>query len=359
MSLTLTRVQDVIDLNPNLDKFENRINNLGAYDAFLRQSRSPNSIITPELEAQIFESMGKTVKSVVMNRKGVTIRATRPLVIPIDENTSTFATYTFATLAYGFHIYPNQHHNNYVSMQRDFQHKFLGMLEGFSDSVETLAVAKLDADKTQVIPQVGVGGAFAANVYSENTGGNLQNSYVLHDLPGMLRSMRMYGNPMQAQMPATGNMDIVANNYYNGILNRMEGFGVFNQEDKTLHFGGKNFHFTNDIANAAGKVATGYAIADNSIGLMTRVERPSLYGSRTADGHEWGTVRLPKLDIEVGYYYYEGAVDAATAIGTADTADMTRDIVQVHDFAFDICFVSTYNSDRANIPSPIIKFDIQ
>jgi len=355
MSLILSRVQDVIDMNPNLDKFENRINNLGAYDAFKRQTMAPGSIVTDDLKNTIFASMGKTVKTPVINRKGVTIRSTRPLTIPIDENTSTFATYTFTTLAYGFHIYPNLYHNNYIGLLRDFERKFLSMLEGFSDSLETLAIAKMDASKTQVIPQIPGGHTFASNVVSETGIGNLKDSYILHDLPGMLRSMRMYGNQVGSPI---NTLDIVANNYYDGIMRRMEGFGQFNQEDKTLPFAGKFFHFTSGINNAVGKDATGFAIADGCLGMMTRVERPALYGSKTADGHQWGTVRLPLLDIEVGTYYYEGAVNAATDIGGADAADMTRDVVQVYDFAFDVCFITTYNSNPATIPTPIIKFDI-
>lgn len=357
MSLLLTRVQDVVTNNPNLYKWENRLNLLGAFDAFKRQSEQGGGVLTTALKEQIRAAAGKTVKTPVINNKGVTIRSTRPLVIPIDENTSTFVTFTKTTLAYGFHIYPNRHHNNYVSMQEEFEAQFKAMMVGFSDSIEALCVTKLDAAKTQVISGATTPGnhTFAANVVSETGIGDLKNSYILHDLIPMFRMMKMHG--VKGQMDVS-EIDVVGNPYFESIVRRQEGFGVFNQENKTLPMGNKMFHWSKDITNAAGKDATGFAIANGSLGLMTSVERPSLYGSSTSDGHKWGTVRLPWLDIEVGTYEYNGAVDAATAIGGADVADMTRDIVQVYDFAFDLWLVTPYNSAPSTIPSPIIKFNI-
>lgn len=137
----------------------------------------------------------------------------------------------------------------------------------------------------------------------------------------------------------------------------MDGFGTFNEENKTLQFDNKRFHFSNSIANATGKKATGFAVADGSLGLLTRVEPDSIMKTKLKTGHEWDTLVLPGLGIETGTYTYEMAVDGST-LAPGATDHLTRTGEEVFDFAFDIAFVTPYNSNPASIPSPIIKFDI-
>ena len=242
-------------------------------------------------------------------------------------------------------MYPQQHFNNDVTYQQDFNKKFEAMIVKMMSTLEGLAVTQLDAQKTQVIGDVTGGHTFAGNVVSE-TAASLKDSYILSDLDPMMMSNDYYGMTM----------DVIGNPGFHSIMRRMEGFGDMNQEDKTLQFMNKTMHFTNGISNAAGKKATGFAVADGQLGIVTRVEPDSLASTRLADGHEWGTVLVPGLDLTFGTYYYENAVDASGL--HAGTTGLTRTYEQAFDFAIDIAFLTPYNSDATTIPTPIIKFDI-
>lgn len=346
MSLALTLAQEFRVSTPDFDANEFRVTNAGTFNAFKKQTAGSMSFITDELKARAMNSTGNTLKIPAINYKDVTIRTTRPLTIAADENTSTFYTVTFATLAYGFVMYPTRHINNDVSYQLDFNKKFKAMLVKMMSTLEGQAVAAVDAKKTQVIGEVTGGHTFAANVVSELNIGNWNSSYILTDLGPMMRS-----NDFEPHM-----MDVVGNQSLGAILNRMDGFAAYNSENKTIQYLGKNFGFSNSITNAAGKIATGYAIEDGSLGLLSRVELDSLARTSVADGHKWDMVNVPGIDLDFGSYYYEAAIDASSVDAT--TTHLTRTKAQYFDWAIDVGWVTKYNSDLATIPSPIIKFDI-
>lgn len=314
-------------------------------DLFQRQTNGIGSFVTNELKQKAAMSFGRDVKVPYINNKDVTIRNTRPLIIPDDENTSGFYTLALTTFAYGFTMYPRQHFNNDVDYQQDFNAKMDAMLVKMTKAIESSAVVALDTGKTQVIDEVTGGHTFANNVVSE-VAPNLKESYILSDLEPMMDSNDYDG--MQ--------MDVIGNQGFRSILNRLDGFGEFNQENKRLMYNGKSFSFTNAINNAAGKVATGYAVAPGQLGMVTRVEPDSIYKTSLPDGHKWGTVVMPGLGIEFGTYEYMKAVDLSTNANVS--SNITRTVQQAFDFAVDIGWILKYSSDRATTPSPIIKFDV-
>jgi len=345
MSLVNTLALEFRAQAPEFDKNEFRRTRAGAFDTFKMQGDAGTSWLTDDLRQKVQQSFGNTVKLPAINYKDVTIRSTRPLTIAADENTSTLYTVTFTTLAYGFKMYPQQHFNNDVTYQQDFNKKFEAMIVKMLSTLEGLAVTQLDAQKTQVIGDVTGGHTFASNVVSE-TAASLKESYILADLDPMMMSNDYYSMTM----------DVIGNPGFHAVMRRMEGFGDMNQEDRTLQFLNKNMHFTNGISNASGKRATGFAVADGQLGVVTRVEPDSLAGTTLADGHEWATVQVPGLDLTFGSYYYENAVDASGL--HSGTTGLTRTTEQAFDFAIDIAFLTPYNSDASTIPTPIIKFDI-
>lgn len=347
MSLVQTLVQDS-RVRSDLDKFELTITNAGIFDTFRRQTEAAGSIVSQRLAQEAFASIGRDVTVPVLNYKDVTIRSTRPLIIPADENTSAFVTVVWTTIGYGIKMYPAQHVNNELGYQQDFDHKFKAMMRKFMLTLEALGNTALNAAKNQVAPPGLPGGhTFTSDVYSETGIADLKSSYIFHDLEPALAAL-----DLDSMM-----LDVCGNQSLRSIVARMEGYGEFNEEDKTLPFDGKMMHWSNQIANAGGKSATGYAIEDGSIGLLSRVEADSLLGTSARTGHEWGTVQLPGIGT-VGTYSYEKEVDASAVAGAA-TAHLTRTIEQNFDFTWDQAFITPYNSDPATIPSAILKFDIE
>lgn len=345
MSLVNTLVQTFRADAPEFDKNEFRVMQAGALATFQKQTDSGSSWVTPDLVNKA--KMTTPVNSVVIpviNYKDVTIRSTRPLTISADENTSALYTVVWTTFAYGFKMYPAQHFNNDISYQRDFNAKMRAMLVKMTSAIETVAVAALESAKTQEIGQLVGGHTFTLNTVHEFAA-SYKDSSIIGDLQPLMNSNDFYSVAL----------DVVGNQGLNALLRRQEGFGAQNSENQQWQWNGNNFAFSNLVLNPGAKKATGYAVNEGSLGILSRVEPDSIMRTRLKTGHEWDTVVLPGLNIEFGSYTYDEAVSAA-GLG-AHATHLTRTGAQNFDFAVDLAFITPYNSDPANIPSPIIKFD--
>ncbi len=345
MSIVNTLVQDFRADVPDFDKNEFRIMNAGMLSTFQKHTDSPTSWVTNDLKNKaMLSTSNNDVTIPVIDYKDVTIRTTRPLTIAADENTSQLYTVTWTTFAYGFKMYRAQHFNNDISYQRDFNAKMKAMLVKMTSAIEDAGVAVVEAAKTQTIGQLVGGHTFTSDVVHEFAA-TYKDSQIIGDLLPMMQSNNFY-NMM---------LDVVGNQGVNALLRRMEGFGAQNSENKQWQWGGNDFMFTNAIANGSGKKATGFAINQDTLGLLSRVEPDSQFRTRLGTSHEWDTVTLPGLNIEFGTYYYEEAVSAA-ALG-AHATHLTRTGAEVYDFAVDLAFLTPYVSDTSDPVTPIIKFD--
>ena len=114
---------------------------------------------------------------------------------------------------------------------------------------------------------------------------------------------------------------------------------------------------TNNLAATSGKYAQGYAVNAGSLGMLTRFERDCLLGTVSGDGHEWGIATLPLLNMPVGTYFYDSVGDYHAIAGAA-TDDMVRTRKEHYGFAVDVAFLTSYNSNKTTLPSPILAFNI-
>lgn len=345
MSIVNTLVQDFRADVPEFDKNEFRIMNAGMLSTFQSHTNSGTSWVTSDLKSKAMATTANNDVTIpVIDYKDVTIRTTRPLTIAADENTSQLYTVTWQTFAYGFKMYRAQHFNNDISYQRDFNAKMKAMLVKMTSAIEDAGVAVVEAAKTAVINQLVGGHTFTSDVVHEYAA-TYKDSQIIGDLLPMMQSNDFYNL----------SLDVVGNQGVNALLRRMEGFGAQNSENKQWQWNGCDFMFTNAIANASGKKATGYAINQGTLGLLSRVEPDSQMRTKLGTSHEWDTVTLPGLNIEFGSYFYEEAVSAA-GLG-AHATHLTRTGAEVFDFAVDLAFLVPHNSDDSTIPQSIIKFD--
>ena len=343
MSLINTRIQN-LRAQSNIDKYELRPSRYGALDVFLRQSEDPAGILTPELVAMAETSIGNVLETPVFDFDGdVTIGSTRSAVIADDENTSQMVTITFATYAWGFTMVPALFMNNEISMQRDFNAKFLKYLYKFANVLDEAAVTKLTADATEILNDPLVY-AFATEML---TADYEQRTQLIGDL-----------NPMMASNDFYGQIHIVGNTGIESHVRQLAQLGLYNAENRQLQYADKIFHFTNRLQNALGSFGTGFAVNEGSLGLLGRFEREVLLNTVARTGHEWSRERLPLIDMEVGTYYYESVGDYSGIAGAA-SADLTRARKEHYGFAVDVAFLTSYNSDAAARPSPILRFEVE
>jgi hypothetical protein len=351
MSLLSTLALEFRANQTKFDKNNFLVTEAGITNTFKSQTAAADSIVDADLIAKARASAGRALKVSVLDYRDVTVRTTRPIVVPIEGNDSAFVTITWSTLAAGFGDNPAQHLNNEIERQRLFNANMQSIIMAFTKKLEELGAAALNANKTLLIGGASsgttIGGhTLAAGVVSESVAA-LKDTQIYADLP-MLQ--------MQNDFPTFG-MDVVGNPGLGAIMRRLEGFGENNTENKRIQYGNVGFQWSNSIANAAGKAATGYAIAPAQLGMLTRMEPDSLLGTQLRSGAEWGTMILPGLNIPVGTYEYDGVIDRSG--DGAHVAHLSRTGQTVFDFAFDVAHVVAYNQDSATRPAGIIKFDTE
>lgn len=343
MSLIKTVAQN-LRAKSNADKNENRASLYGAFNVFKNQTSVPGGPVSNELKSKAFASIGHTLEYPVIDfDKTVAIGNARTLTIADDENTSNMVSVTFKTYSWGFTMVPSMYHNNEIGYQEDFEFKFKKYLHALAKELDKDALTALSAYKTQVLNEK-LGYTFTAGTVNVDF---KDREYILGDLVPM-----MTGNDfVNPNIHIVGNMGVMSQ------LQRLKQFGEYNMENKQYQYMDKTLHYSNSMLNATDKIASGYAIENGNLGLLTRVERDALVRRKIADGHEWDQITLPLLDIPCGTYYYTAAVDGSGTAGTA-TADMTRTVKEHFGFSVDVAFVTSYNSDPVALPSPVIAFNI-
>lgn len=348
MSLILTRLLEFRATNERLDRFEIRLSSAGAYEVFNKQSADINGVISPDMRMKALASLGTGMTMPVIDHKTVTTRTTLPLVIADDLNTSNKMVVTFTTMAAGFIEYPALYHNNEIGRERDFSKSMRAVLKAFQKQMDQACLAKLESDKTQVLgDDLGGRVAFTAN---EVVAPNAEKDFIM----GMIE-------PLMATNDFNDLMDIVGNQALKALMRSYVGEkGLYNSENKAYQYDAKEFYFTNELTNAADALATFFAVQNGTVGLLEQFEVSALMNMSTADGHRWDIIDLPVLNRKASYYTYEGAVDASGKFGAAsgDLTGTTRTKAIAHDFVVIYATVSTYNSDRATIPSPIMKVKV-
>ena len=342
MSMINTKLQN-LRIKGNLDKNEYRPSRYGALEAFMNESANPAGIINSSMVQQAAASIGRTIEIPVIDYDGdITIGSSRSVTIADSENTSQLMTLTFVTYAWGFTQVPSMFMNNEIGAEEDFRRKMVGYVNKFAATLDTAAIAKLSATKTQV---------FGDTLDYSVVGNSVQCPWKLREnIIGDL-------DPLFAANDYFNEIHLIGNGGMESLIGKLAEKGVYNSENKQMEYAGKILHYTPRITNDTGKYGTFYAVSGGNIGLLTRFEREAVMGRVSRTGHEWGIDNLPGLNFPVGTYYYESVGDYS-AINGAASADMDRVWKQHYGFAVDVAFVTAYNSDPTTLANPIMMVEI-
>lgn len=342
MSLVATRLQNWRIEVERFDKNMARPLEYGALDFFIQQTDSPNSIINPNLRDRAFASIGNTVQIPVINYDGdVTVSNVRSCAIADDENTSALFTIQWVTLSVGFTMVPALYLNNEISYDHDFARKMEKVTRALATEMDTLAIAALEANKTQV---------YKDSLYYTVTGNTVQVTWNgrMDWLADMNSLMRANAYP--------GVLHVIGNTGIDSLIRKLAEHDIYNDVNKRLEFAGKVFHFTPNIDNEEGEFASAFVVEDGNVGVLTRVDREALLGTQ-ANFHEWGVTTLPYINLPVGFHYYTAVGDQSASAGDA-TADLTCGKKEYFGFSVDVAFLVAYNSNPDTVANPIIKVSI-
>jgi hypothetical protein len=342
MALTNTLLQN-LRKQSNLDKYENRGSRYGALDLFMKETDNPTGIVSPSLKEAAISAIDRTLQVPVIDyESGITIGSTLPAVISDSENVSQLVTVSFTTYSFGFTQVPTLFKNNEIDMQRDFNSKMGKYINKLGSTLDTAAVAALEAAKTQVATD-NLGHTFASNILTSTLA---NEEVIIGDLGAVMNSNDYYDN-----------LHVVGNTGIQAIIGHLAQHSGNQAIFKEMQFMDKELHFTNRISNAASRKATGYCVNANSVGMIHGFEHEALAGTISRTGHEWGIDTLPGLDLPIGTYYYESVGDFSGIVGSGFTK-ATRVQKRHFGFAVLIAFVTAYNSATSTIASPILKFNV-
>jgi hypothetical protein len=342
MSLVATRLQNWRVENPEFDRNMTRPCEYGALDFFIEQTNAPTSIISQNLRDRAFASIGNTVQIPVINYDGdVQVYNVRSCVIPDDENTSALYTIVWATYAVGFTMTPAAYMNNEITYEHDFFRKLEKITRALADTLDKGAIAALEANKTQVFKDL-LNYTKQGNVIEVPT---QMATEILGDI-----------NPIMRANCYPEMIHIIGNAGVDSLVRKLAQHGVYNDVNKRMEYDNKVLHYTNNVLNESSKNGTFFAVADGNVGVLTRVDREALRGTK-ANFHEWDVVRLPLIDLPVGSHYYTAVGDQSSIMGAA-TEDLTCAVKEYFGFSVDVAFLVAYNSDAATVANPIIKAEI-
>lgn len=310
---------------------------------FLIGNNEPQGIISQELLEKAASAVGRSVEVPVFDSETVTIGSTRTAVIADSENTSQLYTVSFTTYAWGFTIIPSLFMNNEMSIQDDFNRKFEKYLFQFAADVDNQCISALSAAKSQVFANT----LIYTNTANTLVAANADKDRILGHLTAIMNANDYYGPEFR----------ILANSGLQAQIMDMAEHGKFNDQDKTIQWQDKTFHYSNRLLDSVGHESSGYCVNPGSLGMLFRHEREALLGTILPDGHEWQRDMLPMVGIPIDTYFYYGVGDYS-AIAGASSADMTRVAKEHHGFAIEIATVTAYNTDLATYAAPIVRFAV-
>lgn len=342
MSLVATRLQNWRVENPEFDRNMTRPCEYGALDFFIEQTNAPTSIISQNLRDRAFASIGNTVQIPVINYDGdVQVYNVRSCVIPDDENTSALYTIVWATYAVGFTMTPAAYMNNEITYEHDFFRKLEKITRALADTLDKGAITALEANKTRVFKDL---------LNYTRRGNDIEvPTQMATEILGDI-------NPIMRANCYPEMIHIIGNAGVDSLVRKLAQHGVYNDVNKRMEYDNKVLHYTNNVLNEASKNGTFFAVADGNVGVLTRVDREALRGTKT-NFHEWDVVRLPLIDLPVGSHYYTAVGDQSSIMGAA-TEDLTCAVKEYFGFSVDVAFLVAYNSDAATVANPIIKVEI-
>lgn len=347
MSLVKTVLQDLrADYPSNLDRDELRLTTFGLLTAVIAMTSSPSSIISTDLRQKAERSQGRNLDIPVLRKGAVTIKNVRSCTFSGGETESDFVRVIWQTIAFDITMVPSNYENNELGYTEDLAKKMREGVEALQIEIETELDTAMDTNKSQVYNSTIVGDTYgfvgdAIQVTQPDV------DFFFNDFEA-INFADDFTNPM---------IKVVANHRWMSVVTLLQNQKEMNDENTAFQFNGKEFTFSNRIANGAGVKATGYFMPDGSVGFLTRTSVDARMGHRSTDGFEWAVDTLPGLPFPVDVKY-KSTCDDKSAMQATGTSHLLSTLVEHWQIAVDFAILTPYNSDLATKPNAIRKFEL-
>lgn len=347
MSLVKTVLQDLRANYPsNLDRDELRLTTFGLLTAAMAMTSGPSSIISTDLRKKAEASQGRNLDIPVLRKGAVTIKNVRSCTFGAGETESDFIRVVWQTIAFDITMVPSNYENNEIAYNEDLAKKMREGAEALQIEIETDLDLALDTAKSQVYNSTIVGDTYAL-VGSAIQVTNADLDFFFNDLEAINFADDFGGS----------NIKVVTNHRFMSIVRKIDNQGAQNDENTAFTLIGKEFTFSNRIANGLAVKATGYFMPDGSLGFLTRTSVDGRMGHRSTDGFEWAVDTIPGLPFPVDIKY-KSTCDDKSAMQATGTSHLTSTMVEHWQIAVDFAILTPYNSDLATKSNSIRKFEL-
>ena len=341
MSLAATRLDPYrLAYNAsNLDAYEHRMSEYGAFGAFLEDTN--NTIPGYNELTNNRTSPVRTVSIPVINRKDFSANSYRTCTAQTFELTSAYVTPSWTTWSDGFNMIPAEYANNYIQYQDAFNKKMLNLQRTILEDMDTAAHTSLNTNKAQV----------------NNASGN-PYTVVSNDMLVPAADNQLFLNELGAifaanDLPQYG-INVVSSPRFQALVREYSAQGTSNAENRAFQFGGYNFGYSNRVTIATGDRDSVYAMPQGSLAFLSWVDIDSQMGHKATMGYEWSTFFLPLVGIQVGVLYQSTCSNQGYD-GTARATGLEATLSESWNFSFDYSFNVAYNSDATTLPGVIYK----
>jgi hypothetical protein len=336
--LLATVLQDYVATYQNkLDLAENRASNYGILAH--AQADTANLVDAAALAANK-RSERQGTKIPVLQDLVLSVTSARSLTIATTQSTSAFVTLSYATICTGFSINEALYGDNYIGLQADLNRKIFAVEKAFMLSLDGSGYTKLNTDKAQFNYAQG-------NPYTLNASNDIEVPYA-----DRLNFFNEIDGLFLANDIDVSTMNIVGSYRVNSLVNEYNKSATYNQENKAIALGNKNFRFSNRVTNASPYAYTMFCMAPGSIGLLNWNTPDSVMGLTAMNG-EADVVNLPNLGMTVGVFRQRNFEDLSGL-----RAGMNHSVVTRYEFSTDICWITPYNSKPTTKATPIYKVGI-
>jgi hypothetical protein len=346
-NLVATVLQDYISQYAGrMDANEQRPSEYGGLNLFKAQTNSPQSILDPEVKANIEKSFNNTVKVPVIDYKDISIGSARTCAIQSNGLTSSLVTLTAVTYAFGIAAYPMQHYENFVSYQTALNKLIDAGLQKLASTIDTACIASLEANKNAYFPQAvldfyaQVGGAFQV--------AQADKTDLYNQIAGMMQTADFMGTP-----------DITTNPIGMTNVRRLAAQGEGNSVNQGFQLLGYTWYPTNRVTNGAGTIeSTLYAVAPGSVAIASRNSPDGKARTRVHESKYWDIFpNAPYVGMDLDVFYQADCADAS-AIQASGLTKSTQTKLESWQFSVDVFYLKFYNSDAVNRYNPIFKYEI-
>lgn len=348
MSLQATLLQNIrTKYAGTLDKYEDRLSEYGAWGTFVRDTNDIDSIVTPEIIESARGSIGNTLQIPVIDGGDITITNARTCTISDFENSSALVTVTFVTYQWGFTMVPAQYANNEIAYQQDLERKMIKAGKSLAQTLDTSAVAKLEADKTQIMNSalIGVGAKYGALVGDAIQVSSANTNFFFND-----------ASTIMMEDDFSGRYNVIGSQSLRSIVNLYVNQGNANSQNSEFQFGAFDFGYSNRVSvdTAGGKNSTSYVMPKGTLATFNRNTPDALAGTMINENNWYDIVRFPVVDLDVALHYQRNCADNSGVAGGGQ-AYLSDSVKEQWIFSTDVAFVTAYNRDAVTLAGPIHK----